>query len=177
MNSELDRDYLEWLYSQVGSVKDRVRARTHWNLLTHIFSKEFVWLVANDDNRLEDGRDLRDEYLHERGLDRSDVSWEWLNQNCSLLEMLIALSRRLSFEIDVQPKDCFWLMINNLGISVTDNVKYPQKKIDEILDSLIWRRYHHDGKGGLFPLKYPTKDQRDVEIWYQLSAYLLENNY
>ena len=39
----------------------------------------------------------------------------------------------------------------------------------------VERRYKRSGEGGLFPLKNAAKDQRKVEIWYQLSSYLLEN--
>ena len=92
MDGTLDDQYLTWLYSQTGSVRLRNKARTHWSLLRQLYSKEFVWLVPNDDNRVEDGRDLRYEFLHETGHTRA--SREWLAMGCSFLEMLVALSRR-----------------------------------------------------------------------------------
>ena len=59
MSHILDEDYLTWLYSQVGSVKLRNKAKSHWSLLRQMYTKEFIWLIPNDDNLLEDGRDLR----------------------------------------------------------------------------------------------------------------------
>ena len=32
-----------------------------------------------------------------------------------------------------------------------------------------------NGTGGLFPLKRPRVNQRRVEVWYQMSEYLMEN--
>ena len=45
-----------------------------------------------------------------------------------------------------------------------------QERVDVFLD----RAYSPDGTGGLFPLHEPDEDQRQVELWYQMSAYLLE---
>ena len=45
---------------------------------------------------------------------------------------------------------------------------------EEVLDAVIFRNYEYDGRGGLFPLRYPDRDQRDEELWSQLNAYLLE---
>jgi hypothetical protein len=44
--------------------------------------------------------------------------------------------------------------------------------VDEILERVIGRTYRPDGRGGFFPLRYAEKDQREVELWYQLNAYV-----
>jgi hypothetical protein len=46
--------------------------------------------------------------------------------------------------------------------------------IDDILDSVIWRTYSPDGRGGFFPLNQPQEDQRKIEIWYQMNKYVIE---
>lgn len=173
MTQPLDEQYFIWLYSQVGSVKSRVRSRTYWSLLRQLYSKEFVWLVPNDDNRVEDGRDLRHEFVTEQGIEGPDP--EWMQMGCSVLEMLVALSRRLAFESTGRPARWFWHLIENLKLNdFTDAVEYDTQFVDGTLDILIWRLYEPNGEGGLFPLRKPKEDQRRVEIWYQLSAYLLE---
>ena len=48
-------------------------------------------------------------------------------------------------------------------------------KIDDILDTLIWRTYEYDGIGGFFPLTNAEEDQTKVEIWYQMAAYINEH--
>ncbi len=175
MKEPLDELYLTWLYSQVGSVKLRTASKTHWSLIRHLYVKEFVWIIPNDDNRLEDGRDLRHEFLDDREIDNPDPVWMGLG--CSMLEMLIALSRGFSFVADGAPRTWFWHMLENLDLAQFNDKEYHeihQRGIDEALDQVIWRTYYPDGFGGLFPLKHPKLDQRNVEIWYQLNAYIME---
>lgn len=174
-NRPLDELYFDWLYDQVGSAAQSSPSRTYFKMLEQLFFKEFVWFIPNDDNRAEDGRQLRYEFLEQsRGIRAEDI---WLEQGCSMLEMFIGLSRRLSFEADGEPRDWFWILIKNVGLfGYTDRLILDkhQKEIDEILDRIIWRQYDSNGQGGLFPLKAAQQDQRDVELWYQLCAYLLE---
>jgi hypothetical protein len=175
MNQPLDELYLNWLYSQIGSVKLRNPSRTYWSLAKQLYTKEFVWIVPNDDNRLEDGRDLRPEFIDDCEI--STIDPEWMSLGCSMLEMLVALSRRLSFQDGRNPRGWFWRLIENLDLVHCTDAKYDQEihdRVDAILEEIIWRTYHSDGRGGLFPLEHPKRDQRDVEIWYQLSAYLIE---
>lgn len=174
MDEPLDELYFRWLCSQVTNVKLKNPARTYWSLLRQLHSKEFVWIIPNDDNRLEDGRDLRDEFIYEQEL--KDVDPEWNNLGCSMLELMIGLARRLNFEDDAPVDEWFWQMMDNLELrGFTDKSKYTEQDVDEILDDVIWRTYSRNGRGGLFPLKHAHEDQREVELWYQLSAYLLEN--
>jgi hypothetical protein len=175
MTEPLDELYFRWLCAQVTNVKLKNPARTYWSLLRQLHSKEFVWIIPNDDNRLEDGRDLRYEFVETEGL--SDVDHEWLSLGCSMLEMLVGLARRLAFEDDNNPADVwFWHMLDNLDLRrCTDKSNYDMQDVEEILDNVIWRTYSRNGRGGLFPLKHADQDQREVELWYQQSAYLLEN--
>lgn len=93
-----------------------------------------------------------------------------------MLEMLIGLSRRLSFEAEGEPREWFWELIENIGLTHTNDQIYDEKiaeEIDEALDRVIWRKYLPNGRGGLFPLDHADRDQRTVEIWYQLNSYLM----
>lgn len=178
MDEPLDEQYLKWLYRQVASVRLRNPARTYWSLLRHLYSKEFVWLVPNDDNRVEDGRDLREEFFTTQNIEPDP---EWMGFQCSILEMLIALSRRASFEANSgSPRDWFWILIHNLDLQDLHDAKYNDSalaaEVDEILDQFIWRTYAFNGRGGLFPLEKTDEDQREVELWYQLATYLLERS-
>lgn len=174
MSPPLDESYLTWLYAQVDSVRRRSPSRTYWQLLRQLYTKEFVWFIPNDDNRVEDGRLLRYEFLESEKL---EADHEWLGLGCSMLEMLIGLSRRLSFEAWDEPREWFWILLRNLGLNeLNDATNYDMEEVDETLDRVIWRTYNRNGKGGLFPLQRARKDQRDVEIWYQLSEYVLEGS-
>jgi len=171
VNATLDDDYLEWLEEQVGP-QDNPQV-THKTLLKALYSKEFVWVVPNDDNRCLDGIELRDEFMH---LTRHAYDNEWMLLGCSVLEMLVALSRRLSFEAEGEPREWFWHMIKNLELDTFRDPVHDRFReiIDAKLEKFIWRQYDFDGVGGLFPLENPREDQRKVEIWYQLGAYILE---
>lgn len=178
MNEEpLDEVYLRWLYRQVVKTRTRVRARTYWSFLRKLYSTEFVWLVSNDDNRLMDGVALRSEFLQDSLIE--DVDPAWMALGCSFLEMLVALSRRLSFEDGGETPTWFWQLIHNIDLDgITDAIypEYNEGDITEKLENVIFRRYMPNGEGGLFPLREPQSDQRGVELWYQMNAYLIENS-
>lgn len=173
MNSQLDELYLTWLYSQTGSIKLKNRSRTYWSLLKLLYTKEFVYFIPNDDNRAMDGTDLRYDFIDAEELD--DVNLDWINLSCSMLELFVGLSRRLSFAAEGEPSDWFWRIMQNLDLDIyNDSVSIPLDEVDEKLNQIIWRTYEPDGLGGIFPLKWPEKDQRDIEIWYQMASYVLE---
>jgi hypothetical protein len=175
VSGTLDDLYLIWLYEQVGDVKVQSRARTYWDLFRQLYSIEFVWFIPNDDNRAQDGLCLREQFLEDRGMDIFDVDPDWMGSDCSFLEMLVALARRLSFEAEGEPSLWFWHMIENIGLeNCTDLGKYDQGKVDTIVRDVIFRTYDYDGHGGLFPLRRARSDQRETEIWYQMNEYLLE---
>lgn len=178
MSSGLDERYFDWLYSQVSSVRLTDPNLTYRNLLHFLHTKEFVWLVPNDDNRAEDGRELRYEYLSAEGVRINERDPYWIDFACSMFELLVGLSRRLSFDTDISPRVWFWELITNLELDIyNDSVPFTCDVVDDIdavLDRVIWRTYEYNGGGGLFPLIRPEKDQRKVELWYQLSFYIIE---
>lgn len=165
----LDDKYLTWLYSQVAEVRTRKSSKTYWNLLRRLYCTEFAWFVPNDDNRAEDGRALRVEWAAEQNI---EADHNWLTLGCSFLEMLIGLSRRLEFETGSIAEYWFWRLINNLGLSECNDRNYCEEYVDEVANRVIWRTYEKDGNGGLFPLYQTERNQRRVELWYQLSEYL-----
>lgn len=172
---KLDDRYLSWLYSQVGNVKTRIKSRTHWSLMRQLHKTIFVALVPFDENRLEDAIDLRYEFLAEAEDEQGDP--DWTRSPCSMLELLIVLSRQLAFEADDKISVWFWHLVEILGLERFNDQNYNQKAeetVEKALDVVIWRTFDPDGKGGLFPLRNPKRDQRKVELWYQLNAYLLE---
>lgn len=170
MSSGLDSEYLTWLESQVP-VRSNKR-RSYSRLLEQMYCKEFAWFVPNDDNRAEDGRDLR---LRFRDETDTKLDSDWANLGCSMLELVLSLAGHLSFELGGGVDRWFWQLIDNIGLAnCTDDSPFLPEAVDNALERVIWRTYHRDGRGGLFPLKEASEDQREVELWYQLSAYVLE---
>lgn len=168
--------YLDFLCNLVGGKED------HILLLQHLHGVEFYSLVPNDDNRGVDGEQLRVRFEDEVGPQGSS---SLPNGPCTVLEMLIGLAYRLEFELlggsfERPMKDWFWVLIDNLGLIRYDNNTYERagsaSQIDEVLVRMLDRRYNWDGTGGLFPLsRAAQKDQRRVEIWYQMSAWVIHN--
>lgn len=172
MSQPLDESYFQWLCDQVGALEAKDPSRTYWRLLKLLFTKEFVWVVANDGNRIEDGKELRYEFVDQSGL--NDVDQHWMQLGCSMLELMIGLSRRLAFEAEGEPRDWFWTLAWNAGLVSHNDSHCNDRMVGDILDRIIWRTYHSNGRGGFFPLQRPPHDQRKVELWYQLNAYIIE---
>lgn len=171
----LDELYLRWLYSQVGLLEESHKELSYWKLFRQLYKTEFLWIIPKDDNRLEDGIALRREFRSTQAIDDS-VEPDWTELGCSFLELMVGLSRRLEFEAGGQAHYWFWRLMENIGLrSFHDGIKrYPRIYIDGILHSIIFRQYNSSGLGGFFPLQEPREDQRNVELWYQLNAYVLE---
>jgi hypothetical protein len=176
MNEPLDELYLVWLYSRVANTRLKSPSRTYWDLLRKLFTTEFVWFVPNDDARVDDGRDLRIEFLQDAEI--PEVDPHWMDQGCSYLELLIGISRRMAFMIDGEPGVLFWELIRNIGlIECTDAYNGDlDDLIEEVTDQITFRTYDIDGTGGLFPLRRSMEDQTKVELWYQMCAYVIENS-
>jgi len=179
MSSPLDNLYLVWLYSHVGDVDVKVHRRTYWKLLRKLYSTEFIWIVPNDDARVEDGRDLRYEFFEDAEIPYNDETDEWLHLGCSFFEMLIGLSRRLGYLTESSVKDSFWHILRNIGLHEYNDAYSSDfsPAVEEVTNRIIWRTYGGDGHGGLFPLRRAEKDQTKIEIWYQLNTYVLEKEH
>ena len=157
--------YLDWLLARVeldGPVSDI--------LVAGLYERNFTATVPNDDNRIQDALLLRALYCEEEnGRFEEDFP-------ATFLEVLISLSERMEYMLH-SPDDYgharmyFWSMLANIGLySTTRDAKYIHEKVSMVLD----RTYEWNGRGGLFPLEHATDDQREVEIWYQMMAWISE---
>jgi hypothetical protein len=160
-------DYFLWLTAQIG-VPER-KQNMYNDLFMRLYETEFVWIVPHDDNRLQDGLELRNEFLSGR---RGEV----YDMPASLLEVLIALSRRVAWTTELSSEYWAWKLLKNLRLTKSSDplVGAKAERVEDILESLIWRTYERDGQGGFFPLKYPQDDQTKREIWDQMNAYVNE---
>lgn len=169
---KVKQDYFQWLCELIHAGDGEV---PYYILAKELHKIEFTWSVPNDDNRAFDGLRLRDEY---------GQNSQYLDGPCSVLEMLIGLARRMDFELskpdddsDYTPK-YFWEMIYNLRLIDYDDDQYVvlnrETPVRGVIRTLLDREYCSTGYGGLFPLNYTDVDQRDVELWYQMNAYLEE---
>ena len=169
---ELEDAYFSWLSAKV--VVSDLPSRSYSKLLDILDRYEFEWVLSGDENRAEDGCDLRDDFLIEAGVDRNAT---WYEDPPSVLEVLYALALRAEWQTDREAPEWFWQFINNLGLRDCQDGDIDEDYVRDILYAFVERTYESDGSnGGLFPLKNPRLNQRGVEIWYQLSAYLAEHH-
>ena len=162
-------DYYIWLKSLLKcSLPEH---RRYNKLLEGLHRTPFRYSLDMDGNRLLDACSLRTDYTNDSGRDVSGP--------VSCLEVLAALSRRIEVEIMGEPGNdhydrWFWIMVKNLGILLDDDI-YDERFVDHKLDIWLDRLFDKNGNGSIFPLKKVTSDQREVDIWYQMQAYLNEN--
>lgn len=168
-----DEPYYEWLISQI---EFPINFRETFDELLHrLHETEFVWTIPGDDNRVQDGKDLRTDFRYKVDMPNDFPELEF-KPFVSVLEIIIAVSRILEFVAGGQAPGWAWRLIDNLGLNHFYDPLDAEKiqAVDEILETLIWRTYERNGKGGFFPLLFPVEDQTKVEIWYQLNAYINE---
>jgi hypothetical protein len=189
----LEEMYFVWLKLQINFNYRRVRNSNapQFTMLTMaMWEKPFPWVVPYDENRIQDGFELRYHFLQDENYALSfrelqdlygekiliaSIS-EFRARPCRILEVLIALSRRLEFMEGSDAGWWAWKLITNLELhKMKDPIsRVKKRRLDEALDALVWRTYDRDGSGGFFPLAHPEDDQRKIEIWYQMAAYLAE---
>ena len=177
-NRDLQQDYFHWLCEMVHI--DQME-RSYWLIAKDLHSRIFVPIIERDENRAMDGLELRDQFLENEWYARGG---EFECDECTVFEMLVALAQRMDFETTDMDDDndrtayWFWEMIDNLGLDTFDDDSYVELEgqiyVDKIIDEFVEREYDYNGEGGIFPLKHCDRDQREVEIWYQMSAYLYE---
>jgi len=170
--NDLDERYFVWLCGLVVNHETEERLHASQEMMRGLFYEPFIDWVPNDDNRAAEGCGLRDRYTIETG---NQLNRRLDMGQCSMLEMLVALAERFAWQVasldetveeNIPP--CFWVLVDNLKLN-------PAQKNLGKLAVLNKRTYAYNGTGGLFPLRHPKEDQRNVEIWYQMMAYLIEN--
>lgn len=175
MDEPIEEVYFNWLYHQVFGRKTRTPSTGYQSLFFVLHSTEYIWQMSGDDNRAEDGKDLRVEFIRQAPAFDEDP---WDGVTCSILEMLIAFSRQTAFQTGKDPREWFWIFLENLELAHINDASYEENAhlIGPRLDTFIWRTYDPDGHGGLFPLRYSQNDQRDVEVWYQFCEYVVDQD-
>lgn len=175
MNEPFEEVYFKWLCAKVIDVRNTAPSMTYWKLFAKLHSTEFVWLHDMDSNRAAWGKELRKEFLI---VSDAPDNPDWVTfLGCSVFEMLIALAKDLDFQTSESYQEWFWELLTNLRLNEChDGSNFDPRYVDDILHTFIWRTYPDNGDGGLFPLRNPVRNQRDVEIWYQFFDYLRDQD-
>jgi hypothetical protein len=177
MTGPIEEVYFNWLYHKVASLDvPQTPGLTFYRLARALHSIEYAWLLPGDDNRVEDGIDLRFCFKRQTGI--SDSDWDWDAIPCSVLEMLIAFSNHAAFDTECySEREWFWVFLENLEISdLSDNKEDIEHLVVSSVDPFVWRTYQFNGVGGIFPIDDTNKDQRKLEVWYQFCEYLIDKD-
>lgn len=172
--------YFEWLYLKFGVIRRPERSYLELSKVLH--SIPFHWFVFNDGNREADGRQLQKDYALEEAPRRPFVVLDEIENNiASVLEVLVAFADRCAYASKEKHDLTFWMseFFRNLGFLTFNDTNFHDSNRHMVVDRIdkwMARVYKPDGRGGLFPLNDPSEDQRTVELWYQMAAYIQEND-
>lgn len=169
--------YFDWLCILAG---EKTSHRGYSELLSCLHERTFKPRMAMDANRGNDGLQLRVDFQREHGPWGSSTN----RGPCSYLEFIVGLAKRMSFlmygEENRYTDYYFWKIVDNLGLSKCTDPKWGIANGEFFVDDAVYRVNERcfcaDGSGGLFPLRHAERDQRGIEIWYQMQAWLLENS-
>jgi hypothetical protein len=170
--------YFNWLYDQVFAVRDVLSAYSYTMVCDRMHQIKFQALVQYDENRIAGGSELRNEFLKTSEahlLYKTELMYE----DASVFEVLVGLAKQANFMVEKTVADWFWIFITNLKLDgYTDQFVHnkPVYQIDRTLNKFNRRTYRANGVGGIFPLERPLTDQRRVELWYQMGAYMTDNH-
>lgn len=164
--------YFEWLCQLTG------HDGAHFKLLEYLYKTPFIYIFPMDGNRAEDGIDLRYKFGRKRGFKDALIASFLDISPCNVFEMMAALAFRCEEQIMWDPDIgnrtgiWFWEMIRSLGLQSMTDQNYDERKVDQVIQDFLNRNYDPDGRGGLFAIPGFSRDMRDIEIWYQMCAYL-----
>lgn len=171
MTPEIRLSYFEHLIDLVAGGK-------YLTLLSILHSIEFEVIVDNDINRVTDVEDYREHFA-----ENNNIIGGFPEDPVSVFEVIAILAVRMNdlligIEQNDQTSEWFWEMLENLKLTeFIDFEKITDEDINVIrtrIDIFMSRRYSKKGLGGLFPVTLSKQDQRNTEIWYQMSAYIEE---
>lgn len=145
-------------------------------LLDRLFhARYFHKYGSNDKNRAVDGEDLRKKYDGYLPIDFKE------GFPCTVLETMVALAVRIEVDImgepgDDHPERWFWAMVNNSGLRVLTNDQFDDDLFETTIFDILAHGFDEQGNGSFFPLKAkPGRDARQMELWQQANAWLIEN--
>lgn len=171
---DIKEQYFYWMYKMVNP--GRRVSKSYIRLCKYLNSRTFIPTIRNDGNRADDGLYLRYRFKQDTGLRAIDDD-ECINGECSIFEMMVALSLRIEEDYMDDPVTgnriwrWFHIMLNNLGLSEMSDEHFDERYVKKAINRFLNRKYEPNGKGGLFRIDNCPYDLRDVEIWYQMCWY------
>jgi hypothetical protein len=169
-DTNLRESYLNWLINIIMPDEDGYK-----KLITALFETDYCPYFEEDKNRYEDGMSLRYEFFITNEIDEHTAYVEFGNPPCTMLEMMIALAKRMCDVIGETPTVWFKQMLSSLQILyMNDDNLFNKTTFDNVMYTFMTNSYEPNGQGGLFTLEHYMGDIRHIEIWYQMNAFVNE---
>lgn len=180
--TKMTEQYYDWLYKIVCGEWEPRNLSFH-RLLMFLYNRRYIPACEMDVCRATDGINLRYRFATENDIPYAQVMDTFNGVPCSFLEMMVALALRIEEHIMEDAAagnrvgQWFWNMVVSLGLAAMDDNRFSEERAASIINRFDRRDYQPNGAGGLFTLSHPTEDMRQLDIWYQLMAYLNENEF
>ncbi len=180
--NEIYDEYFNWLYHLICNDKYYIKV-TYNKLLYFLDNIDFIPYLEMDDNRRVDGLDFRYRFGYDYGYSEEEIDQIFSRKNCSMLEMMVALSHKVEEQITSnmmygdRTGQWFWGMIVNLGLGKMNDSNFDERYCSERVEIFMRNKYAFNGLGGLFTVNNPPEDMRKTDIWCQFMWYLSENTY
>lgn len=174
MRNDIIDEYFEWLSNIV--CRGRYSNRTSFRkLLMRLHDIKFRYALLQDENRADDGVNMRYHFAYEHP-DIYDAE-SYLTGPSSVLEVMIALAIRMESIMDDpsigdRTAQWFWCMVVNLGLGSMSDDRFDKRRVDISIERFLDREYEPDGQGGLFTIRNCEYDARNAELWHQALWYL-----
>lgn len=172
----LNRYYI-WLLEKI----DFDSHSEYSHLLEYLHNKNYIWNNPMDENRSEDGLNLRIRFEDES--DYADYSS--LTRPSSVLEMLIAFAERINTDVmsdNYSTAYFFWLMLDNLGCNKFKDDSFDATEVDILLNQWLnpiekgGKSYQkREIKKWLFPLKSGKTAEEGLDEWERMQRFVMEN--
>lgn len=174
--------YFDWLTNIVmpgGQTRDH---KSYHRLIAMLFDSKFYPLMNTDDARVDDVYAMRSQYTDIVHMDPASADG-FVRQgfpSCSMLELMVALARRMENHIMADSEygdrtsQWFWEMVSSLGLSSMDDSNFDDRLSGVVISQFVNREFAKNGCGSLFTIHNPDIDMRDLDLWYQMHAYINE---
>lgn len=173
--NELTDAYFEWMYQLAFPNQNEISYR---RLCAYLNNVTFYPRLPMDENRAQDGEDLRYRFGYDQGYVHPEIGSMLDCRPCSMLEMMVALALRMEEDIMTNPAmgnrlpQWFMEMLQSLGLDDMTDEQFDRHKVMTVVRRFMDGKYKPNGKGGLFTIPSCERDLRTVEIWYQMNWYL-----
>ena len=175
--------YHDWLFDRIGVNPEDHEIECLCGLLLVL---PFEAVLKEDGNIIESALYLRRTFIRDYDADEKRRFYQSMGP-CSILEMLCVLLEKMSYMLIENPLASseqgalFFELIDNLELgwindrSFQQNPEWCNDYIEEAIQTFTYRDYDENGQnGGLFPVEHAPFDMREVGLYQQMDAYLIE---